>query len=222
MKKKKFVRTDFRKYSKLGVRRKNKQKYRKGKGIDNKMRLNIKGHLKKVSMGFKNMKKTRGLVKELKPIMIKNLNDLKNLEKSEVGIIAKIGDKKRKEIAEYAIKNNIKLYLDPKKTLNRIEEKLRKTKEKQIKRKLKVIERDKKAQKEAEKKAKKEAKVEKKENKEAKGKTKIEEKENKKTKEEIKTEEKENKEAKIKEPKEMIKNDKNKKEIQTNNYGRGK
>lgn len=217
-KKKKFVRTDFRKYSKLGVRRKNKQKYRKGKGIDNKMRLNIKGHLKKVRVGYKNMKETKGLVKELKPIMIKNLNGLKNLRDFEIGIIAKIGDKKRKEIAEYAIKNNIKLYLDPKKTLEKIDEKLKKTKEKQTKRKIKIIERDKKAQKEAEKKAKKEAKTEKKENKE----TKVEEKENKEIKEETKVEDKGNNEAKIKESKERIKNDQNKKIIQTNNYGRGK
>jgi len=208
VKKKKFVRTDFRKYSKLGVRRKNKQKYRKGKGIDNKMRLNIKGHLKKVTIGYKNMKKTRGLVKELKPIMIKNLKDLKKLGKSEIGIIAKIGNKKRKEIVEYAIKNNIKLYLNPKTTLKRIEEKLKKIKDKQTQRKIKRIDRDKKAQKEAEKKAKKQAKEE--------IKTDKNEKENK---EEAKTEIKEDKEKKIDKPEKKIKD---KKEIQTNNYGRGK
>lgn len=201
-KNKKFWRGNTNQYSKLGLRRKNKQKYRKGKGRDNKMRLNIKGHLKKVRIGFKNMKKTSGLVKELKPIIIKNLNDLKKLGKSEIGIIAKIGNKKRKEIAEYAIKNNIRLYLDPKRTLERIEEKLKKVKEKQTQRKIKRIERDKKAQKEAEKKAKKEAKEEAKAVK-------------KEDKEEIK-------EETINESEKMINNDKNQKEIQTNNYGRGK
>jgi len=215
-KKKKFVRTDFRKYSKLGVRRKNKQKYRKGKGIDNKMRLNIKGHLKKVKVGYKNMKKTRGLVKELKPIMIKNLNDLKKLGKSEIGIIAKIGNKKRKEVAEYAIKNNIKLSLDPKTTLERIEEKLKIIKGKQTQRKMKKIDRDKKAQKEAEKKAKKQAKEEVKADANQKEETKTEKKQED-TK--IKDKEEKSKEEKISKPEKTMKNEK---QIQTNNYGRGK
>lgn len=193
-KKTNFLRGNTYQYSKLGLRRKNKQKYRKGKGRDNKMRLSIKGHLKKVKIGFKCMKKTSGLVRELNPIMIKNLNDLKKLGKENIGIIAKVGDKKRKEIAEYAIKNNLRLYLDPKKTLERIEEKLKKIKEKQAQRKIKKIEMDKKAQKEAEKKAKKEAKAEK----------------------------KENKEEKVNESEKIIKTDKNQKEIQSNNYGRGK
>jgi ribosomal protein L32E len=203
-KKKKFLRGNTHQYSKLGLRRRKKQKYRKGKGRDNKMRLNIKGHVKKVRIGFKNMKKTSGLVKELKPIMIKNLNDLKKLGRSEIGIIAKVGNKKRKEIAEYAIKNNIRLYLDPKRTLERIEEKLKKIKEKQTQRKIKRIEKDKKAQKEAEKKAKKEAK------KEAKA--------EKKEKENI---EQKVEESKI-EPEKTTNMNNNPKEIQTNNYGRGK
>lgn len=200
-KKKRFLRGNTHQYSKLGLRRKNKQKYRKGKGRDNKMRLNVKGHLKKVSIGFKNMKKTRGLVKELTPVMIKNLNDLKKLGKNEIGIIAKIGNKKRKEIAEHAIKNNIKLYLDPKTILERIEERLKKIKDKQAQRKSKRIDRDKKSQKEAEKKAKKEAKEEKKE------KESIEEKVT---------------ENKIKEGEKTMNIDNNQKEIRTNNYGRGK
>ena len=58
VKKQKFIRTDFAKYSKLGVRRKKKQVYRKSKGIDNKMRLNMKGHSRKVKAGFRSEKKT--------------------------------------------------------------------------------------------------------------------------------------------------------------------
>jgi len=210
--KKRFLRGNTHQYSKLGLRRKNKQKYRKGKGLDNKMRLHIKGHLQRVRIGFKNMKKTRGLVKELKPIMIKNLNDFKKIGKAEIGIIAKIGNKKRKEIAEYAIKNNIKLYLDPKRTLRRIEEKLKKIKEKQAQRRIKKIEKDKKAQKKAEKQAKKEAKAEKKQGEEP-----AEE-----TVKEAEEKEEENKKEKINESEKRIKTDKTQKDIQTNNYGRGK
>jgi len=204
--KKIFLRGNTHQYSKLGLRRKNKLKYRKGKGLDNKMRLNIKGHVRRVRIGFKNMKKTSGLIKGLKPVMIKNLNDLKKIGKSEIGIIAKVGNKKRKELAEYAIKNNIKLYLDPKKTLKIIEEKLRKVKEKQEQRKIKRIEKDKKAQKKAEKEAKKQAKQE-----------------AKAQKEEEKTEAgKEIAEEKIKEIEASKNLGSSGKEIQTNNYGRGK
>jgi len=159
-KKQKFMRTDFRKYSKLGVRRKNKQKYRKAKGIDNKMRLKMKGHLRNVSIGFRSNKKERGLVQELKPILINNLKELKNISKEEIGIIAKIGSKKRKEILNYVIKNNIKLSIDPRKALEKIEHNLKKVKEKKEERDSRKIERDKKAKKEAEKKAKQEAKEE--------------------------------------------------------------
>ena len=209
-KKKKFKRTSFGNYSKLGVRRKKKQKYRKGKGIDNKMRLKIKGHLRKIEIGFKGNKKTSGLVKGLKPVIINNIEDLKKITKSEIGIVAKIGNKKRKEIAEYVIKNNIKLSANPKKMLEKIENKLKKVKQEKDKRKEKKTEKDKKAKKEAEKKAKQEAKAEKKEMQGSEDK-KIESK-----KEEV---EKTNKPSK-----DTDKNEKteSKKEIQTNNYGRGK
>ena len=210
-KKQKFMRTDFRKYSKLGVRRKNKQKYRKGKGIDNKMRLKMKGHLRNVSIGFRSNKKGRGLIQELKPVMVNNLKELKNISKNEIAIIAKIGSKKRKEILDYAIKNNIKLSIDGKKALERIENNLKKVKDKKDKRYAKKIEKDKKVKKEAEKKAKQEAKEAKKEIQEEKTGEKKEEKSQKaedKTAEGMKLM---NKDAKKD----------NKKQIKSNNYGRG-
>ena len=231
MPQKKFIRTNARNYSKLGVRRKKKQKYRKGKGIDNKMRLNMKGHSRKVKAGFRTDKKTRGLVKELKPILVHNLEDLKKVGKTEIGILAKMGAKKRKELAQEAIRKDIKLSLDPRTILNKIEDKLKKSKEKQESRKGKRIEKDKKAKKEAEKKAKKEAKEE---AKAAKGEETPEEKkeETKKTtdtsisdkkssSEDEKTNEKSDKNKEIKETQDKPKQD-NKKENQTNNYGRGK
>ncbi len=203
-KKQKFMRTDFRKYSKLGVRRKKKQKYRKAKGLDNKMRLKMKGHLRNVSVGFKRKKKTRGLVNGLRPVLINNLKELKEIGKEEIGIIAKIGSKKRKEILDYAIQNHIKISIDPKKALERIEKKLKKLKEKKAKRTAKKIERDKKAKKEAEKKAKQEAKEERKE---AKG-------ENKLVSDKMSSEKKGS-------LSEKSDDDKIKKEIKSNNYGRG-
>ena len=214
MPQKKFIRTNARNYSKLGVRRKNKQKYRKGKGIDNKMRLNMKGHSRKVKAGFRTEKKSRDLIKDLKPIVIYNIKDLKKIAKENIGIIGKVGAKKRKEIAEYAIEKNIKLSLDPKAILRKIENKFKQTKEKQEKRKAKKIEKDKKAQKEAEKKAKKEAKEEAKANKPTQS--------DNAQKDSSEDQKKEGKsDAKKVEAKKPEQKD-NKKEIQTNNYGRGK
>ena len=200
---KKFKRTDFAKYSKLGVRRKNKQKYRKGKGLDSKMRLNMKSHLRKVKSGFRTARKTRDLIKKLKPITVNNVADLKKVGEGMIGIISKVGDKKRKEILEYAEKNNIKINMNVKRRLVKIEAKLTQAKKAKEERKAKIVAKDKKAQKEAEKKAKEEAK------KEAKADEKSE------SKEEDKAENKNIKpaESKPKQPK---------KDTLTNNYGRGK
>ncbi len=129
--KKKFLRQVWRNYSKLGRRRKKKQKYRKAKGVDSKIRLKMKGHPVRISIGFRSEKKKRGLIKGLKPVMIYNLDDLKNLKEKEIAIIAKIGDKKKIEIAEQAQKGKIKLLnLNPEKFLKEIEDKSKKAKEK--------------------------------------------------------------------------------------------
>jgi large subunit ribosomal protein L32e len=201
---KKFVRTDWRKYSKLGHGRKKKIKYRRGKGIDNKMRKKMKGNPRNISIGFRTENKSRDLVKGLKPIRVFNLEDLKKVKQNEIGIIAKVGNKKRKELVEYASENNININLNPQKVLSKIENKIKEKKLEQQKRKSRKIEKDKKAKKEAEKKAKEEAKKEAKEKQDA-------NKEEPDKKEEIKKQDKslENKMTK-------------KNEIKTNNYGRGK
>ena len=128
----KFRRVDSHKYSKLGVRRKNKQKYRKPTGRDNKIRLNYAGRLKKVKVGFRSEKKTRGLVKQMEPIMIHNVKDLSKITEGTIGVLGKIGNKKKKEIVEYLQKNNIKLLnFSPEKFLKKLEIKDRELKEKQ-------------------------------------------------------------------------------------------
>ena len=154
--KKKFLRKDWRKYSKLGLKRKSKQKYKRAKGIDNKMRLNMKGNLRNISIGFRTKKEGRGFVNGLTIKNIFNLKDLKNIKKNELGLIMHIGKKKRIEIAEYALINKIKLKnLNPEKYLEKIkieaknkkEEKLKKIEEKKEKSKKKKIKKDQKVKK---------------------------------------------------------------------------
>ncbi len=145
MTRKKFLRSGYWRYSKLGLRRKKKQIYRKAKGGSNKVRLNRAGRITKVKIGFGKERKLKGLVKGLKQVLIYSVEDIKKLQKNEIGIVAKLGDKKRLEIANYAIEHKIQLHnLNPKKFIHRKEEEL-KTKEKiKSERKKRRIEKNKK------------------------------------------------------------------------------
>jgi ribosomal protein L32E len=140
-KKPKFKRTDAVKYSKLGVRRKKKQVYRKAKGRDNKIRLNMKGHVRNVKVGFKKSEKIRGLINEKKPVLVHNIKEIEKIGNDEIGILAKIGSKKKKEISEYCKQHNVKLKnLDSEKFIRKLKSRLEKAKEeKDRKQKEKII-----------------------------------------------------------------------------------
>lgn len=152
------MRAGYRVISRLGFRRKKKQKYRKATGIDNKVRLKMKGHLRNVDIGFRKEKKNRGLIQGLKPITIHNLSELKNLKKDEIGILARVGGIKKLEIANYIIENKIRLLnFNPAKFLKKRKRILDKLKEEKTK---KIEEEDKKRLEEIEKKKKEEEKKE--------------------------------------------------------------
>lgn len=156
----KFLRIGYTQYSKLGLRRKNKQKYRKSKGIDNKIRLKMKGHLRNVNIGYRGERKLRELIRGLKPVVVHNIEEIKSMKKDEIGILGKIGMKKKMEIANYILKHNIRINnLNPKKFLEKTEEKLKIRKEANKKKEDKIKERSKRA-KEAEKKEDKKEKTE--------------------------------------------------------------
>ena len=169
-----FRQVDAHKYSKLGVRRKKKVKYRFPNGRDNKIRLNYAGRLRKVKVGFKNENDGRHLVNGKKVIMIYNVADLKKIVEGCIGIIGKIGNKNKKAIAEHVVKNKMELFrFDAKKFLEGLDKKMKEAKDKKDKRRSDKIARDKKAKADEEK-AKKEA--EKKKADEEKKKDKLEEK----------------------------------------------
>ncbi|MFA5258588.1 MAG: eL32 family ribosomal protein [Candidatus Pacearchaeota archaeon] len=170
----KFLRIGYTQYSKLGLRRKKKQIYRKSKGIDNKVRLKMKGHLRNINIGYRGERKLRSLINKLKPILVHNIEEIKSIKKNEVGILAKIGMKKKIEIANYILKNNIRINnLNAKKFLEKTEEKLKERKEGNKKKEDKIKERSKRA-KEAEKKAEDKKEEPKAENNESKKETKVE------------------------------------------------
>ena len=121
MARRKFLRGDWMNFSKLGRRRKKKLKYRKAKGRHNKIREKMKGHPRKVNIGFKKGKS------ENKAKIISNVKELLKIKKGEKAVIARIGNKKRIEIAREAEKNGIKIInLNIKKFLEKVEEAMKK------------------------------------------------------------------------------------------------
>jgi ribosomal protein L32E len=152
-----FRQVDAHKYSKLGVRRKKKVKYRFPNGRDNKIRLNYAGRLRKVKVGFKNENVGRHLVKDKKVVMVFNVADLAKIKDGMIGVIGSVGDKNKKAIAEKVVASKVDLFrFDAKKIIDGIDKKLKEAKEKKDKRKTDKVARDKKA-KADEDKAKKDA-----------------------------------------------------------------
>jgi ribosomal protein L32E len=107
---KKFTRRCTNYYLKLGSKQKKKQKWRNERGIHSKVRLKHKGRPTKVLIGFGTNKKNRYKIEGKTPKLIKNLKELKMINKTkEIVIISKIGRKNREEIVKYAKENNIQI-----------------------------------------------------------------------------------------------------------------
>ncbi|MAG38742.1 hypothetical protein CMO90_01510 [Candidatus Woesearchaeota archaeon] len=101
----KFRRADAHKKKRLGF------KWRKPKGLQNKMRLRKRGYAPVVKVGFRSFAKTRYLFKGLKQVIVDNLEQLEKInQKTEAAIISsKIGGKKRLLLMERARKMKIKI-----------------------------------------------------------------------------------------------------------------
>ena len=146
-----FIRQDFHK-------KRLKEKWKKPKGLQSKVRLRLKGKPRRVSTGFGAPKKVKGLHRNgLKPVLINSLKDIDKINKENEGAVIGrgVGLKKRysivKKLKELQIAVlNIK---DVEKYLKKIEDGLNVRKEK--KKKLK----EKKEKKKKEEKPKKEEKL---------------------------------------------------------------
>ena len=107
---KKFLRRAYNEMSKLGMRRKKKQRWRKPTGRDNKMREKRKGYPVIVSIGYRGEKKVRGTLKEKTPIVIMNVADLQKVEKNHIAHIGNVGKRKKIEIVNKAKTMHIEFY----------------------------------------------------------------------------------------------------------------
>lgn len=87
-----FIRSDYHKKKKL-----HHAKWRRPRGITNKMRLQHKGHNVVVKKGYRTPAAIRGVMQDGKSIVVvSNVNDLKNVKKDEkVAIASTVGTRKR-------------------------------------------------------------------------------------------------------------------------------
>ena len=126
-----FARQDSHKKAKL------RKCWRRPKGIQSKMRLKKAGYAKCISVGYRAPSEVRGLSKEgLVPVTVSNLQELGKVEESQIAVIpAKVGQKKRMEIAKKAADLGIKVMniKDIGSYLKSVNEKLRKKKEEKAK-----------------------------------------------------------------------------------------
>jgi large subunit ribosomal protein L32e len=93
-------------YSKLGRGRKKKQKWRKPKGRDNKMREMRRGYPAIVNIGRKTTKIERGNERQVN--VVYNIKDLQRAKEAKQSVIfGKIGKKKKIAMAQFAKQNSI-------------------------------------------------------------------------------------------------------------------
>lgn len=102
-----FSREDYNKKKRI----KHNNKWRKPKGIHSKSRHSFRGNFALVKTGYRNPKAVRNLDSAgLIPILIHNLNDLKNINaENQCAIIANIGVKKRIVLLKECKNRNIKV-----------------------------------------------------------------------------------------------------------------
>jgi ribosomal protein L32E len=144
---KEFLKRGWKRYSRLGRKRKKIRVWRRAAGRQNKMRERKRGYANIVSIGYGREKSGRGKVQGKNPVMVYNTKDLGKVKKDEIIIIGNVGKKKKMEIAKRA--NEMKLdvqNLNVKKFLKKAEKKI-KTKENKEKNKTEVKKEEKKEEK---------------------------------------------------------------------------
>lgn len=105
-KRKKFIRRNHDKYSRLGWGRPKKQKWRRPRGIHSKMRKGRAGYPIRPEMGMRSP--------TVRPRLVENMKQLLQVKKGEGIIVKKIGKKLRQEIEAKAKEMGIKILNDRK------------------------------------------------------------------------------------------------------------
>ncbi len=106
----KFLRHISHKYSKLGLRRKKKQIWRRPTGRDNKMREQRRGKPALVAIGYSTKKDERGRMNGKTPVIVRSVQDLNKMQKNQIVVLGNIGKKKKIEIVKKAKEQKIEIY----------------------------------------------------------------------------------------------------------------
>ncbi|RLF17605.1 MAG: 50S ribosomal protein L32e [Thermoprotei archaeon] len=117
-KKPEFIRMDAWRYKRLG------DKWRKPRGLDNKIRLEIKGYPAKVKVGYRAPKIVRGMHPSgFKEVIVHNVNELAGLDprRHAIRIAASVSLKKRLEIVKEAWRLGFKVLNPGKRVLKILE-----------------------------------------------------------------------------------------------------
>ncbi len=108
--KKRFVRVDTNRYSRLGKGRKKLQKWRKPTGKHNKTRLKRFSYPVQPEIGFGSPRSSAGKINGLVPVVVNNISELQNLGKNNIAIVSRtLGAKKKVELLKKASDLNIKI-----------------------------------------------------------------------------------------------------------------
>ncbi len=105
----KFLRTDWHKKIRLGKGVKKNQKWHGAKGRQNKLRLNRKGRMQRPKVGWGADANVKNFIGGMDFIRVENTKDLETVKKGFGVVIAKVGEKKRKEIIAKANEMKIKI-----------------------------------------------------------------------------------------------------------------
>lgn len=152
IKKVKFKRQQF-------ILKKLKDKWRKPKGLQSKLRLRKKGKGKVPRIGYRSEKNSRGLIEGKEPFYISNIKELENT-KQPIIISSKIGLKKKLQIIDKAkeLKLQILNIKDIEGFLKEVKENQEAKKKKKEEKKNKKIKKEEKAKKETKEKKEEEEK----------------------------------------------------------------
>ena len=108
--KKVFIRKETWKLSRFGKTRKKKRVWRRPRGMHSKLRLKLRGKMSQPSIGYGSPLNIRGKIEGLIPKIVRNEQDLENINKNnEIAIIGKVGLKNKIGLVEKAVKSGIKI-----------------------------------------------------------------------------------------------------------------